>query len=60
MVPAMHLVAVHIDEVRLVVDTAEQDEDVVRLSRIVTRYAGGVNAGSGSDGCRSQDRGAKT
>src|SRR5262249_13242196 len=60
MIPAMHFVAVHIDEVRLVVGTTEQDEDVVCFSRIVTRYAGGINAGSGLDSRRPQDGGAKT
>src|SRR6516162_4406707 len=45
MTPAPHLVTAHIDEVGLVVPrrgTAEQDEDVVGLSRIVARYAGGI------------------
>src|SRR5215470_17799054 len=49
MIPAMHLVAFHVDEVRLVIAAAEQDKDVVRLTGIVARHTRGIDAGSGMD-----------
>jgi len=60
MIPAVHLVAVHIDKVRLIVGAAEQDKDVIRLARIVTRYAGGIDARCGRDGRRPQHGAKKT
>ena len=42
--PAMHLVAVHIDEVGCAVGSAEGDEAVVGTSGIVEGDAGGVDA----------------
>src|SRR5215831_19443545 len=60
MIPAMHLVAIHINKVRLIVGAAEQDKDIIRLARIVTRDAGGIDARCGPDCHRPQHCDKKT
>src|SRR6516164_2670396 len=55
MIPAMHLVAFHVDEVCLVIAAAEQDKGVVGLTGIVARHTRGIDAGSGMDNRRAPD-----
>src|SRR6516165_6827339 len=43
-VPPMHLAPVHVDEMRLVVAAAEQDEGAIGLRRVVARDAGRIDA----------------